>query len=130
MIGVVCFGLLFIVGFVILTGRGSHGNVYGPPIWRWAEWKAHWRPGRSPPSDPLYTALPPNEWLTCDEIFARVPRSVIGMREEVAARIDALVGRRLAERRLPPKRKVLWFQYTPRAGIRYRKLEFIGQSNG
>src|SRR5690242_14028284 len=78
--------LLFIIGVAILTGRGRHGNVYGPPIWRWAEWKAHWRPGRSPLSDPLYRAIPPNEWLTCDEIFERVPRSVIGQRAEVAVR--------------------------------------------
>jgi hypothetical protein len=110
MIVVFLFLLLFIIGVAILTGRGRHSNVYGPPIWRWAEWKAHWRPGRSPLSDPLYRALPQHEWLTCDEIFARVSRSVIGRRDEVPARMDGLVHRKLAERHLPSKRRFLWIK--------------------
>lgn len=122
--------MLFMIGVTVLTGQGRHGKVIGPPIWRWAEWKAHFRPGRSPLSDPLYIALPPNEWLTCDEIFNLVPRSVIGRHAEVPARIDGLVRRKLAERHLPPKRRLLWIKYTPAAEIGYRKVEFIGQSNG
>lgn len=120
------FLLLVVIGIPFLTGQGRHGRVIGPPIWRWAEWTAHWKPGRSPLSDPLYKALPPNEWLTCDEIFNQVPRSIIGRRAEVPARIDGLVRRKLAERYLPPKRRFLWIEYTPVAAIRYRKVEFIG----
>jgi hypothetical protein len=125
MIAVVVLIVIMALAMPFMLGTQRGGRTIGPPIWRWSQWRAHWMPGKAPLADPLYLALPANQWLTCDEIFARVPLAVIGKREEVRPRMERLVARRLAERRLPEKRKFLWIEYTPFRKILYRKVEFI-----
>lgn len=61
-----------------------HGRALdpiAPQMWRWREWKRHWRSPRSewakgldPLADPLYRTLPANDWLTSDEILAKARR--------------------------------------------------------
>jgi hypothetical protein len=127
-VGLLIIGLVWLVVWLVAWGvsvrRGKRRTDEFRDAIKTGDWPSDTR--RSPLSNPLYKAFPPDEWLTCKEICNRIPRSVTGGRGQIKQRMDYLVAKRFAERRLPPVRKFLRFPYLPQSAIRYRKVELIG----
>jgi hypothetical protein len=124
-VGALLIGLVWLAAWGVSVRRGKRRTDEFRDAIKTGDWPRDAR--SSPLSDPLYKAFPPDEWLTCREICNLVPRSATGGRGQIRQRMDYLVAKRFAERRLPPARKFLRFSYYwPPSAIRYRKVELIG----
>jgi hypothetical protein len=119
-------GSVWLVAWGVSVRRGKRRTDEFRDALNTGDWPSESR--SSPLFDPLYRALPQDEWLTCKEICNRIPRSATGGRGQIRGRMDYLVAKRLAERRFPPVRKFLRFPYRPLSAIRYRKVEMIGDA--
>jgi hypothetical protein len=105
------FGLLFF-GLIIrvITGYERRGGRVGPPVWQWSEWKGQWTKPQ-PVSEAVYGALSADDWQTAQQIFEKVPRSIIRWKWTVRSAMSGMVRRGFAERH--QKGKVIRYRKKP-----------------